>query len=119
MSDSDRSDCLFCKISDGKIPARVVYRDERVIAFEDIKPHAPLHLLVIPTRHIARLSEAVPEDAEVFGALMVTAARLAREAGHGDNGFRVVMNSGPAAGQTVFHVHLHLLGGRALAWPPG
>lgn len=116
MSDSD---CLFCKIRDGKIPAAVIYRDDDVLAFQDITPRAPLHLLVIPTRHIATLSDARPEDAEIFGKLMITAARLAREAGHAQEGYRVVMNAGPNAGQSVFHVHLHVLAGRPLAWPPG
>ncbi|MBC8132293.1 MAG: HIT domain-containing protein, partial [Deltaproteobacteria bacterium] len=87
--------------------------------FKDITPHAPLHLLVIPLRHIATLSDAHPEDAELFGKLMVTGARLAIDAGHGPGGYRVVMNAGPNAGQSVYHVHLHVLGGRQLAWPPG
>jgi histidine triad (HIT) family protein len=116
MSDSD---CLFCKIRDGKIPAVVIHRDDDLLAFQDITPRAPLHLLVIPTRHIASLSDARPEDAEIFGKLMITAARLAKEAGHGQDGYRVVMNAGPNAGQSVFHVHLHVLAGRPLAWPPG
>lgn len=116
MSDSD---CLFCKIRDGEIPAAVIYRDDDVLAFQDIIPRAPLHLLVIPVRHIPSLSDARPEDAELFGKLMITAARLAREAGHAQEGYRVVMNAGPNAGQSVLHVHLHLLAGRALAWPPG
>ena len=113
------SDCLFCKIRDEKIPAAVVYRDAHVLAFKDITPRAPLHHLVIPLRHMATLSDAQPEDAELLGRLMVTAARLAIDAGYGESGYRVVMNAGPNAGQTVFHVHLHVLGGRALGWPPG
>jgi histidine triad (HIT) family protein len=112
-------DCLFCKIRDGKIPADIVHRDEHAIAFKDITPRAPLHLLVIPTRHIAGLTEAVAADADVFGHLMLTGARLAKDAGYGPSGYRVVMNAGPDAGQSVFHAHLHVLGGRALAWPPG
>ncbi len=112
-------DCLFCKIRDEKIPAAVVHRDPDVLAFKDITPRAPLHLLVIPTRHIATLSDAGPEDAEIFGKLMVTGARLAKDAGYAENGYRVVMNAGPDAGQTVYHVHLHVLAGRALGWPPG
>lgn len=112
-------DCLFCKIRDEKIPAAVVYRDEDVLAFKDITPRAPFHLLIIPLRHIASLSDAQPEDAEIFGKLMLTGARLAIEAGHGKEGYRVVMNAGPNAGQSVFHVHLHVLAGRALSWPPG
>ena len=113
------TDCLFCKIRDDKIPAAVVHRDDDVLAFKDITPRAPLHLLVIPTRHIATLSDARSEDAEIFGKLMVTGARLAIDAGYGAGGYRVVMNAGPDAGQTVYHVHLHVLAGRALAWPPG
>ena len=113
------SDCLFCKICDEKIPAAVVYRDNDLLAFKDITPRAPLHLLVIPLRHIASLTDAHPEDAELFGKLMLAGARLAADAGHGEDGFRVVMNAGPNAGQSVFHVHLHVLAGRALAWPPG
>jgi histidine triad (HIT) family protein len=111
--------CLFCKILDGAIPATVVHRDEHVLAFKDVAPKAPLHLLVIPTRHIASLSDARPEDAELFGRLMVTGGRLAIEAGFGPTGYRVVMNAGKDAGQSVLHVHLHVLGGRALSWPPG
>lgn len=113
------SDCLFCKIRDDKIPAAIVHRDEHVLAFKDLTPRAPLHLLVIPLRHIATLSEARPEDAELLGRLMVTGAWLANDAGYGESGYRVVMNAGPNAGQTVFHVHLHVLAGRALGWPPG
>lgn len=112
-------DCIFCKIRDGKIPATITYRDDDVVAFKDLGAKAPLHQLVIPTRHVARLADATPEDAALYGRLMVTAAKLARDAGHGDEGFRVVMNSGAAAGQTVFHVHLHVLAGRPLGWPPG
>ena len=113
------ADCLFCKIRDRKIAAAVVHRDDHVLAFKDITPRAPLHLLVIPNRHIASLSDAQPADAEIFGRLLLTGATLAREAGYADSGYRVVMNAGPDAGQSVFHVHLHVLGGRPLAWPPG
>jgi histidine triad (HIT) family protein len=113
------TDCLFCKIRDGQIPATVTYRDDDVLAFKDITPRAPLHLLVIPTRHIASLATATPDDAQVLGRLMLVGAQLARDAGHADAGFRVVMNAGPDAGQTVFHVHLHVLAGRPLGWPPG
>jgi histidine triad (HIT) family protein len=113
------SDCLFCKICEGKIPADITYRDQEVVAFKDINPRAPFHQLVIPTRHLASLATARPDDAALLGRLMLTAAQLAREAGHGDSGFRVVMNAGEDAGQTVLHVHLHVLAGRTLAWPPG
>lgn len=113
------SDCLFCKICEGKIPATITYRDEDVVAFKDIGPKAPLHALVIPTRHIASLAEATPEDAALLGKLMIVASQQARAAGFADSGFRVVMNAGPDAGQTVHHVHLHVLAGRPLGWPPG
>jgi histidine triad (HIT) family protein len=112
-------DCLFCKIRDGEIPAALTYRDDHVLAFKDILPKAPLHQLVVPLRHVARLADAAPEDIDLYGRLLVTAAHLAREAGYAEPGFRVVMNSGPGAGQTVHHVHLHLLAGRPLTWPPG
>jgi histidine triad (HIT) family protein len=112
-------DCLFCKIISGQIPAAITHRDEDVVAFRDIAPKAPFHQLVIPVRHVGSLAEAAPADAELLGKLMLTGAKLAREAGHADGGFRVVMNAGPDAGQTVFHVHLHVLAGRSLSWPPG
>jgi histidine triad (HIT) family protein len=113
------NDCLFCKICDGKIPATITYRDDEVVAFKDIGPKAPFHQLVIPTRHIASLTQAKPEDAALLGKLLLVGSKLASEAGHGEGGFRVVMNAGPDAGQSVFHVHLHVLAGRPLAWPPG
>jgi histidine triad (HIT) family protein len=113
------TDCLFCKIRDGQIPSTTTYRDDDVFAFKDIAPKAPFHQLVLPTRHIARLADAAPGDEALLGRLMLTGARLAREAGYADAGFRVVMNNGAQAGQTVFHVHLHVLAGRALEWPPG
>ena len=113
------SDCLFCKIRDGQIPAAITYRDEELLAFKDINPRAPLHQLIIPLKHVASLTTAQPEDAELLGKLMLAGSQLAREAGYADSGFRVVMNAGKDAGQTVFHVHLHVLAGRALAWPPG
>ena len=116
MSDDS---CLFCKIRDGKIPSTITYRDDDVFAFKDIGPKAPLHELVVPTRHVATLADAKPEDTELYGRLLVIAAKRARESGQAAEGFRVVMNAGAAAGQTVFHVHLHVLAGRALAWPPG
>jgi histidine triad (HIT) family protein len=113
------SDCLFCKICEGKIPATITYRDEEVLAFKDIGPKAPFHELVIPIRHIDSLAVARAEDAALLGKLLHVASRLASEAGYAERGFRVVMNSGPDAGQSVPHVHLHALAGRALAWPPG
>jgi len=116
MSDEN---CLFCKIRDGKIPSTITYRDDDVFAFKDIGPKAPLHELVVPTRHVATLADAKPEDTELYGRLLVIAAKRARESGQAAEGFRVVMNAGAAAGQTVFHIHFHLLGGRNFGWPPG
>jgi histidine triad (HIT) family protein len=113
------SDCLFCKIRDGLIPAKVVYRDDQCLAFEDINPQAPTHVLFIPHKHIATVNDITAEDREVVGHLFIAAAKLARERGHADNGYRVVMNTQRDAGQTVFHIHLHLLAGRPLHWPPG
>ncbi len=113
------SDCLFCKICEGKIPATITYRDHDVVVFKDIGPKAPLHELVIPVRHMTSLAEAKPEDAALLGKLMIVASQQARAAGFAEGGFRVVMNAGPDAGQSVAHVHLHVLAGRALGWPPG
>ena len=113
------SDCLFCKIRDGKIPSTITYRDEDVFVFKDIGPKAPLHELVVPTRHVATLADATTADAELYGRLMVIAAKRAKESGQAADGFRVVMNAGAAAGQTVHHIHLHVLAGRTLSWPPG
>jgi len=113
------SDCLFCKIIDGKIPATITYRDEDVLAFKDIGPKAPLHELIIPLRHLSSLAEAKPEDAALLGKLLIVASQQARAAGFAERGFRVVMNAGPDAGQTVDHIHLHALAGRSLGWPPG
>jgi histidine triad (HIT) family protein len=118
MSDAAQS-CLFCRLVKGEIPAQVVHRDDEIIAFGDINPQAPTHLLVIPRRHIARITEAAPEDAALLGRLFLVASKLAADRGFAEDGFRLVMNNGPKAGQTVFHIHLHLLGGRAFGWPPG
>lgn len=113
------TECLFCKIRDGKIPAKIAYRDDHCLAFEDIRPQAPTHLLFIPLRHIETVNALTPDDRETVGHLFLAAAKLARERGHADNGYRLVMNTHRDAGQTVFHIHLHLLGGRPLTWPPG
>jgi histidine triad (HIT) family protein len=113
-----RADCLFCKIAAKKIPSKVVYEDEDVFAFEDIGPQAPTHVLVIPRKHFASLEHATPEDQAVLGKLQLVAAQLARKLKLSD-GYRTVVNTGSGAGQTVFHLHLHLLGGRSFAWPPG
>jgi histidine triad (HIT) family protein len=112
------NDCLFCRIIAGEIPSAKVYEDERVYAFRDIQPGAPTHILLVPKRHLAGLAEASAADAELLGVLQLRAAALARE--HQlERGYRTVLNVGPDAGQSVFHLHLHLLGGRSLAWPPG
>ncbi len=111
-------DCLFCDIIAGRIPASKVYEDERTFAFNDINPQAPTHVLIIPKRHIAGLKEAQAQDVEIIGYCHLVAAKIARERGIED-GYRTVFNVGPKAGQSVFHLHLHLLGGRPLGWPPG
>ena len=113
------SDCLFCTIRDGLIPAKVVYRDELCLAFEDINPQAPTHVLFIPLKHIPTVNDITVEDRETVGHLYVAAAKLARQRGHAESGYRVVMNTHRDAGQTVFHIHLHMLAGRHLSWPPG
>ena len=113
------SDCLFCKIFEGKIPSAITYRDDEVVAFKDISPKAPFHQLVIPIRHMVSLATVDEKDAALLGKLMLVGARLARESGLAEGGFRVVTNVGPDAGQSVLHVHLHVLAGRPLAWPPG
>lgn len=109
--------CLFCKIVSGEIPAAVVKRQQGLLAFKDINPQAPTHLLVIPVEHITSLNDA--KDPAVLGAMLAFARDLAREAGISERGYRVVVNTNAGGGQTVFHLHLHLLGGRAMEWPPG
>jgi histidine triad (HIT) family protein len=111
-------DCLFCRIARGEIPARILYQDDEAVCFADIDPKAPVHLLLIPRRHIQGLDAAGAEDAALLGRLQVLLARLAREQGL-TGGYRVVTNVGPDAGQSVPHLHYHLLGGRTLRWPPG
>jgi histidine triad (HIT) family protein len=112
------SDCLFCRILSGAIPARKVYEDDHVLAFEDISPQAPTHVLIIPKKHFAGLKEAQAIDAEVIGRCHLAAAEIARQRNI-EQGYRTVINVGPGAGQSVFHLHVHLLGGRSLNWPPG
>lgn len=113
------SDCLFCKVIAGQIPAAIVHRDDTLVAFRDINPQAPLHLLIVPTRHIASLDDLSAEDDALVGSMCRRAAALAREHGYGERGYRTVFNTNRDAGQSVFHIHLHLLAGRPLAWPPG
>ena len=112
-------DCLFCKIITRDIPASIVYEDERVLAFNDINPQGPTHVLVIPKRHIDSLNDLTTEDDQIVGELVRRAAAIAKERGISAEGFRTVFNTNRGAGQTVFHIHLHLIGGRNLGWPPG
>jgi histidine triad (HIT) family protein len=112
------SKTIFAKIIDREIPARIVYEDERCLAFHDVAPRAPKHILVIPKKPIAKLSDAAAEDEALLGHLMLTATKIAHDEGFGE-AFRLVVNNGEGAGQTVFHLHVHVLGGRTFAWPPG
>jgi histidine triad (HIT) family protein len=113
------ADCLFCGIADGKIKANVVYQDESVLAFKDIAPKAPVHILIIPRNHIVSVLDIDESEGEMIGRIFQIVGRLAREQGIAESGFRVVVNSGADAGQSVFHLHFHLLGGRQMTWPPG
>jgi histidine triad (HIT) family protein len=111
--------CLFCRIIAGEIPATKVYEDADLFAFNDINPQAPMHVLIVPKRHLATLNDLTAADDALAGAMVRCAAAIARERGYADSGFRTVFNCNAGAGQTVFHIHLHALGGRALTWPPG
>jgi histidine triad (HIT) family protein len=113
------SDCLFCKIRDGQIPAKLVHDDDRCIAIRDINPQAPTHVLVLPKKHIATLNDLEPDDEALVGHLFTAAAKIARDEGIADSGWRTVFNVNRGAWQTVFHIHLHVVGGRAMGWPPG
>ena len=113
------ADCLFCRIVAGGIPASIVFENDQVVAFKDITPRAPTHVLIIPRRHIASLNELAPEDDALVGGMVRTAAAIAKDQGLSERGYRTVFNCNADAGQTVFHIHLHLLGGRTMAWPPG
>ena len=112
-------ECLFCRIAAGEIPASLVYQDERLLAFRDINPQAPGHVLVIPRKHIATLNELSEKDDALVGEMVRRGAAIAKELGFGESGYRTVFNCNAEAGQTVFHIHLHVLGGRRLGWPPG
>ncbi|HYL26416.1 MAG TPA: histidine triad nucleotide-binding protein [Candidatus Nitrosotalea sp.] len=112
------ADCIFCKISSGEIAAKEVYRDEHVVAIEDLNPQAPAHLLVMPVRHHANVVTASNDDAALVGRIVAVASRLGAERG-GEQGFRLVVNTGPDGGQTVEHLHVHVLAGRRMTWPPG
>jgi histidine triad (HIT) family protein len=111
--------CLFCEIVAGRIPSRIAYQDESVLAFHDLHPQAPTHILLIPKKHLTSLLDLTPEDDALLGSLVRRARDLAKELGFAERGFRLVFNAGADAGYSVFHIHLHLLGGRSLGWPPG
>ena len=115
----ETQDCLFCRIVERDIPAKVVYDDADALAFEDLNPQAPTHILVIPRKHLVSLAGAAREDEKLLGRLHTIAAELARDRGLDKTGYRTVINNGTGAGQSVFHIHVHLLGGRAFHWPPG
>ena len=113
------NDCLFCKIVAGDIPAEVIYRDDQVLAFRDINPRAPIHVLVIPQKHVDSLASVTDEQRDIMGKIMIVAREIAAAEGLSESGYRAVINVGLDGGQTISHLHLHLLGGRTLHWPPG
>ena len=113
------SDCLFCKINNGDIPAEIIYQDDDVTAFRDISPQAPVHFLVIPKKHVSTLNELEHSDAEMVGKMYLAAKSVAADLGIAEDGYRTTMNCNSHGGQTVFHIHLHVLGGRPMSWPPG
>ena len=113
------SDCIFCKIAAGEVPAEVIHENDDLLVFRDLNPQAPTHVLVIPRRHIATLNDVQPEDAELIGRMHLAAKAVAEQEGIADAGYRTVFNCNAGAGQTVFHIHLHVLGGRPMGWPPG
>ena len=113
------AECLFCRIVAGEIPAAVVYADEHLVAFKDLNPQAPMHVLVVPRRHVPSLNDLTPADDELVGEMVRRASALAAEHGFADGGYRTVFNCNADAGQTVFHIHLHVMGGRRFGWPPG
>lgn len=113
------SDCLFCKIANKEIKSEIVYEDDEVVAFKDINPKAPVHLLFIPKRHVSSMNEITEDDANILGKILMRIKDVAREQGIDEGGYRTIINCNKDAGQEVFHVHVHLLGGRKFAWPPG
>ena len=113
------TDCIFCKISNGEMNADIVYEDDQCIAFNDISPKAPHHVLIIPRRHIATINDIGDDETELAGHLIQTAKRIAKERNIADDGYRILMNCNAGGGQEVYHIHLHLLGGRQMSWPPG
>lgn len=113
------SECLFCKIIAGDIPAKISYQDDLVLAFDDINPQAPAHKLIIPKKHISTLNDLTSDDTHIIGHMVQTGQQLANQLGYAEEGYRLVMNCNQHGGQTVYHIHLHLLAGRQLDWPPG
>jgi histidine triad (HIT) family protein len=113
------SDCLFCKIVEHQVPSKIVLENDHVVAFEDINSQAPTHILVVPKKHIPTLNEVTPEDQNLLGAILMAAIQIANDRRISSSGYRLVWNTNRGAGQSVFHIHLHLLGGRTMAWPPG
>ncbi len=113
------SDCLFCKIIEGEIPCDRVYENDQVIAFRDVNPQAPTHILVIPRKHISTVNDLTADDKNIVGEMLLAAQAVAKQEGIEESGYRLVMNCNEGAGQTVFHIHLHILGGRRMHWPPG
>jgi len=113
------TDCIFCKIISGDIPGDIIYQDDDVLAFRDLNPQAPTHFLVIPKKHISTINDLQSEDAELVGKLYLAAKQVAKDEGIAESGYRAVMNCNAGAGQSVFHIHLHVLGGRGMSWPPG
>jgi histidine triad (HIT) family protein len=111
--------CLFCRIVAGEIPAKIAYQDDALVAFHDVNPQSPVHVLIVPRKHIATLNDVTPDDEALIGRMLARAAALARELGIAARGYRAVFNCNSEAGQSVFHIHLHVLGGRPMAWPPG
>ena len=112
-----QANCIFCRIAAGQAPAEIIYQDERIVAFRDLHPKAPTHVLIIPRQHIISVAQAEAADAALLGELLLAAAKIAQDEGLA--GYRLVTNIGPEGGQSVFHMHVHLLGGRRLGWPPG
>lgn len=112
-------DCIFCKIANGEIPAKIIYQDDSIVAFDDINPQAPIHTIIIPRKHIATLNDVKNEDSELIAHMIQSANLLAKQSDIAKDGYRIVMNCNAHGGQTVFHIHLHLLGGRHMGWPPG
>lgn len=112
-------DCIFCKIAQNKLPATIIYYDEKVVAFDDLYPKAPQHKIIIPKKHIATINDLKEEDKDLIGHMVYVAKQLAKEIGIDESGYRVLMNCNADGGQAVYHIHLHLLGGRPLHWPPG